>query len=127
VDNTELFLASPWFSIACLLVVMVACIVGIIALAFHDTFLQRLAMGSVCLAGLVKVLYLAQAETADPAAAFIYVAMALYAVATAIKYWWRWTRAGRPDHPFRRSTDFGPEDAVSGMPGRASDDLRRAA
>jgi hypothetical protein len=116
VDNTELFLASPWFSILCLVVVMVACIVGIITLVFYDTFLQRVAMGAVCLGALVKVLHLAQAETADPASAFVYFGLAVYALATGIKYWWRWKCAGRPSHPFRRSTDFMPEEVLSGGP-----------
>jgi hypothetical protein len=116
-------MAAPWFSIACLVVVMVSCVVGVIALAFYDTFGQRLGMGAVCVGALVKVLYLAQADTADPAAAFVYFGLALYSLATAVKYWWRWKRAGRPAHPFRRSTDFGPESVSGELPAQQ----RRAA
>lgn len=115
-DDNTLFLAAPWFSIACLLVVMVACIAGVIALAFYDTFLQRLAMASACLGALVKVLQLLQSEAADPATALVFFSLAAYAVATALKYWWRWKRAGRPAHPFRRSTDFGPESVSGELP-----------
>jgi hypothetical protein len=108
VDSNTSFLAAPWFSIACLLVVMVASVVGVIALAFYDTLFQRLAMGAGCLGALVKVAQLAQDDQADPATALVFFSLAAYALATALKYWWRWKTAGKPGHPFRRSTDFGP-------------------
>jgi len=123
VDDSNFWMAAPWVSIACLLVVMMACVAGVIALTFHDTFLQRVGMGTVCLAALVKVLHLAQADTADPTAAFVYVGLAVYSLATSVKYWVRWQRAGRPAHPFRRSTDFAPESMSGELPAQE----RRAA
>lgn len=109
--NLVAVLSAPWFSITCLIVVMVACVLGVVALQFADSLLQRAAMGLACLGGLVKVLQLMDAGTAEPESAFIFAALAAYALATALKYWWRWRSMGRPHHPFRRSTDFGPDTA----------------
>ena len=117
--DTIVFLSAPAFSIACLLVVMLGCVGGVVSYQFDDTLLQRLGMAVACLGALVQTLFLLDAPKADPHAALLYAGLAVYAPGTAIKYWRRWRRAGRPGHPFRRSTDFGPDTFGADAPANA--------
>lgn len=105
-----------WTVIPALILVFLACLLGVRSRMFDDTLLQRLGLATVALGTLAEVSKLVQEGHVDPHRAALYLGLGLYASATTIKFYRRWRAAGRPGHPFRRSTDstdFAPDSFVA--------------
>lgn len=108
---------------AALGIVFVVCVLGVRARIFRDSFWQRVGLGIVAFGALAEASHVLAEDIADPYRAVLYGGLALYACATVIKWYRLWLRHGRPQHPFRRSTDFAPDEP--GAADAAQQDLQR--
>lgn len=119
-------LSDPYLQGACLAVLLLACVLAVLSRIFDDTLSQRAAMLVVALGATAELSsiwdVLRQAPEANMGTAFtrpsfgvLLCGVAFYAAATAWKIWRRWSLAGRPTHPLRRSTDW---DSLSPLPPR---------
>jgi uncharacterized membrane protein len=96
-------------AILSLFVVLFMCSIGALVKVFDDTFAQRVALGLVAMGALAQVSLIATRGT-DPHTATLCIAIGVYSIATAIKYYRRWKRSQAGGHPFRRTTDFAVGD-----------------
>ncbi len=96
-------------AILSLCVVLFMCSVGVLVKVFDDTFAQRMALCLVAIGALAQI-SLIPTRGIDPHTAALCIAIGVYSMATAIKYYRRWKRSQAVGHPFRRTTDFAVGD-----------------
>jgi len=107
-------LMAPAWAAALALGIIIACtLLAVLSHVYDDNIGQRTAMAIVCLAAFTRLSMALDAGSVPAEEAALHTGVALYALATAAKILRRWLRAGRPSHPIRRSTDFGPFDATA--------------
>jgi hypothetical protein len=86
--------------------VAVAAVLAVLSHIYDDTLSQRIALALIALGATVQISYIVHTGYTSPGWGFMLAGVALYAAATVAKVWRLWRAAGRPDHPFRRSTDW---------------------
>ena len=117
-----------WLSVLSLGVVFAVCLIGVRSRVFKDSLSQRLGLGVVSFGIVAEVSHILREDIADPYRAVLYVGLALYACATVLKWYRMWIRHGRPQHAFRRSTDFVPDESQPHPQSyTAAEELRRVA
>jgi hypothetical protein len=117
-----------WLAVLSLAVVFAVCLIGVRSRVFKDSLSQRLGLGVVAFGTVAEVSHILMQDIADPYRAVLYGGLALYACATVLKWYRMWTRHGRPQHAFRRSTDFVPDESQPHPQAyTAAEELRRVA
>lgn len=119
-----------WLAVLSLAVVFAVCLIGVRSRVFKDSLSQRLGLGVVSFGTLAEASHILRDDIADPYRAVLYAGLAVYACATVLKWYRMWLRHGRPQHPFRRSTDFVPDESQPHphhYSDAAAEDLRRVA
>ena len=105
-EAAQRLLGSPLFHGLCLAIVAVAAVLAVLSRIYDDTLSQRIALALIALGATVQISLIMHTGYTSPGWGFMLAGVALYAAATVAKVWRRWRAAGRPDHPFRRSTDW---------------------
>jgi hypothetical protein len=105
-EAAQRLLGSPLFHSFCLAIVAVAAVLAVLSRIYDDTLSQRIALALIALGATVQISLIMHTGYTSPGWGFMLAGVALYAAATVAKVWTRWRAAGRPDHPFRRSTDW---------------------
>jgi hypothetical protein len=119
-ESLQRLLASPIFHGLCLSIVAVAAVLAVLSRIYDDTLSQRFALALIGLGATVQLSLVVHTGYTSPGWGFILAGAALYASATAAKFWRQWRAAGSPNHPLRRSTDRMPLDSTPGHTGPAS-------
>lgn len=117
VNPLELFaaaLTNPALQMACLTIILVACVLAVFSTVFEDTLTQRAAFMVVALAASAQLgaLLRGHAEMSSAGGALL-VGLAIYCSGTVLKLSRLWYRRGKPNHPLRRSTDSMPLEPMS--------------
>ncbi len=105
-DAAQEVFASPIFHSVCLAIVAIAAVLAVLSRVYDDTLSQRIALSLVALGATVQISLILHTGYTSPGWGFMLAGVALYAAATVAKVWTRWRAMGKPNHPFRRSTDW---------------------
>lgn len=106
IEYIDQLLTNPALHVACLAIILTACVLAVFSRVYDDTLTQRAAFFIVALGASAQIAASFHGYHNIPAAnGAMLVGWAIYCAATIVKIWQRWRASGRPNHPLRRSTD----------------------